>query len=292
MQRWQIGDVQISCIFERDLDGLLNTVLPDATPQAVAPLRWLFPYYVDETGLRGYTQAFVVKTPTRTIMVDTCIGNDKNFDAFRPSWSRLQTRFLDELTKAGYARNDIDTVLCTHLHSDHIGWNTMRVDGRWVPTFPNARYLFGRVEYEAERARNRNTALTDARSRGLRIVAEESIAPIMEAGLADLVEVDHVVCDEVRLVSTPGHTAGHVSVEITSRGARALITGDFVHHPCQLAHPEWGSHVDFDVPQSTATRRKMFNAMAGTSALLIGSHFAEPSGARIVQDGDTWRLEI
>jgi glyoxylase-like metal-dependent hydrolase (beta-lactamase superfamily II) len=292
MGTWRIGDVAVTCIVERDLMGLLSTVLPDATAEALRPLRWLFPHFVDEAGvLRGYTQAFVVQTPARRIIVDTCIGNDKDFDAFRPSWSRLQTSFLRQLEEAGFAPDSVDTVLCTHLHADHIGWNTMRVDGKWVPTFPNARYLLGRVEYEAEQARNRNPAFDDARSRGLRVVAAESLAPVVDADLVDFVETDHFVCDEVRLVSTPGHTPGHVSVHIASKGEEALITGDFIHHPCQLAHPEWASHVDYDKLQSTATRERVFAALADTPTLLIGSHFAEPTAGRIVRDGKAYRLD-
>lgn len=293
MRCWKIGEVTVTCVVERDLQGLLNTVLPDATAEAIRPLRWLFPHFVDEAGeLRGLTQAFVVQTPSRRIIVDTCIGNDKDFDAFRPSWSRLQTSFLERLAGAGFAPESIDTVLCTHLHADHIGWNTMLIDGRWVPTFPNARYLFGRVEYEAEQARNRNAAFDDARSRGLRIVAAESLAPVLDAGLADFVETDHLVCNEVRLIPTLGHTAGHVSVRITSHGEEALITGDFIHHPCQLAHPEWASHVDYDTVQSTATRESVFAALAGTPTLLIGSHFPEPTAGRIVRDGAAYRLDV
>jgi glyoxylase-like metal-dependent hydrolase (beta-lactamase superfamily II) len=247
MRQWKIGDVTITRIIERDLMGLLNTVLPDATVHALKELRWLFPYFVDEAGeLRGYTQAFVVQTPTKGIIVDTCIGNDKDFDAFRPSWSRLRTAFLARFTEAGFSREGIDTVLCTHLHADHIGWNTTLIDGKWLPTFPNARYLFGRVEFEAQRARDSDAALDDARSRGMRIVAAQSLLPVLDAGLADFVETDHVVCDEVRLVSTPGHTQGHVSVHVVSKGEEALITGDFIHHPCQLAHPQWAAHIDFD----------------------------------------------
>jgi glyoxylase-like metal-dependent hydrolase (beta-lactamase superfamily II) len=294
LQRWKIGGVTVTCIVERDLDGLLSQVLPDATPAAIASLRWLFPHFVDDQGrLRGNTQAFAVETPSRRLVVDTCIGNDKDFDTIRPSWSRLQTRFLDQLQEeAGFARESVDTVLCTHLHADHIGWNTMRLDGRWVPTFPKARYLLGRVEYEADQARSAAAGVDDARARGMRVVAAESLAPVLEAGLVDFVETDHVVSPEVSLVSTPGHTAGHVSVRLRSQGAEALITGDSVHHPCQFAHPEWASYIDHDPTQSTATRRRLFTTLGATPTLVIGSHFPAPTAGRVVRDGEAWRFEV
>ncbi len=293
MRRWKIGDVTITCIVERDLEGLLSTVLPDATAEALKPLQWLVPHFIDAQGRpRGNTQAFVIDTRSRRIVVDTCIGNDKDFDAFRPAWSRLKTSFLRDMAEAGFPRESIDTVLCTHLHADHVGWNTMRVDGRWVPTFPNARYLFGRMEYEAELIRDRNSPADDARSRGLRIVAGESLAPVFDAGRADLVETDHVVCDEVRLIPSFGHTAGHVSVCIASRGEEAIITGDFIHHPCQLAHPEWASYVDYDKVQSTQTRKRLFSALAGVPTLVIGSHFADPMAGYVIRDEHAYRFRV
>jgi glyoxylase-like metal-dependent hydrolase (beta-lactamase superfamily II) len=293
MRSWKIGAVTITCIVESDLAGFLSVVLPDATAEALKPLRWLFPYFVDADGRpRGNTQAFVIKTPSRRIVVDTCIGNDKDFDAFRPSWSRLSTPFLESLQEAGCPSEHIDTVLCTHLHADHIGWNTRFVDGRWLPTFPNARYLIGRLEYEAEQARVLKASDNDVRSRGLRIVAAQSLTPILEAGLGDFVETDHAVCEEVGLIPSIGHTAGHVSVRIVSRGEEALITGDFIHHPCQFAHPYWASYVDYDKGQSIATRERLFAELAATPTLVIGSHFADPVAGHIVRDGNVYRLDV
>ena len=161
----------------------------------------------------------------RRILVDTCIGNDK--ERAIPNWSNLQTTFLADLESAGYPRESIDTVLCTHLHVDHVGWNTMLVDGAWVPTFPNARYLLADKEFQYW-----NGAEADALNNG---VMEDSVTPVVEAGLVDLVDWEHQVCAEVSLKPTPGHTPGHVSILIRSGGQTALITGDCFHHPCQMS---------------------------------------------------------
>jgi len=175
-------------------------------------------------------------------------------------------------------------VVCTHLHVDHVGWNTMLVDGRWVPTFPNARYLMGRIEYAhwtGQRERDDMTA-----------ILADSVAPVWDAGLVDLVETDHRICDEVSLAPTPGHTPGHVSVRIASCGEEALITGDFMHHPCQIARPEWSSTADSDPDAARRTREAMLTGLAGTPTLVIGTHFAGRTAGRIVRDGDAFRLAV
>jgi glyoxylase-like metal-dependent hydrolase (beta-lactamase superfamily II) len=174
--------------------------------------------------------------------------------------------------------------MCTHLHVDHVGWNTMLVDGKWAPTFPNARYLMGRIEFGHWRDQ---TAQPEQRA-----VFADSVAPVFEAGLVDLVEIDHRVCDEVSFVPTLGHTPGHVSIRISSKGEEALITGDFIHHPCQMARPEWASAADFDQVASTKTRRDVFERLAGGPTLVIGTHFATPTAGRVVRDGDAYRLDV
>jgi glyoxylase-like metal-dependent hydrolase (beta-lactamase superfamily II) len=198
-----------------------------------------------------------------------------------PTWNFRRGTFLEDLAAAGYPPESIDTVLCTHLHVDHVGWNTMLVDGRWVPTFPKARYLMHRAEFEYWR---------DRRERKAQIaVFEDSIRPVVEAGLVDLVENDHRICAEMNLIATPGHSPGHVSVELRSGGEQALLTGDVLHHPCQMAHLDWASTVDFDPAQSTRTREEVFSRLAGTQTLVIGAHF--PAG-RIFRDGAAFRLEV
>ena len=162
----------------------------------------------------------------------------------------------------------------------------MLVDGAWVPTFPNARYLLGREEFEYWRSGGLESMATDGR------VFVDSVQPVAEAGLVDLVDTDHLVCEEVSLTPTLGHTPGHVSVRISSKGEEALITGDFVHHPCQLARPDWASAADYDQAASTETRRRMFAELADAPTLVIGTHFASPTAGKVVRDGDAFRLVV
>jgi glyoxylase-like metal-dependent hydrolase (beta-lactamase superfamily II) len=284
MLKWRIGDVTVTRILELEATGGTRFILPDATPEAAREIGWLYPHFADETGkLRMSVHALVVETPGRRIIVDTCIGNDKQRDI--PTWSNLQTGFLKDLEAAGFAPDSIDTVLCTHLHVDHVGWNTKLVDGQWVPTFPKARYLIGRAEYEYWLAE-------DEGADPERSPFHDSVKPVFDAGLVDLVDTDHRVCDEVRLEPTLGHTPGHVSVRISSKGEEALITGDFAHHPCQLARPDWASRADYDQSASTDTRRRMFGELAASQALVIGTHFAAPTAGHVVRDGDAWRFEV
>ena len=284
MQRWQIGDVRITKIVEIEALGGMSFILPQAQPEAVKPLSWMVPHFMNEEGkLIASVHALVVETPTLTVVVDTCIGNDKERMPNK-NWHKMQTRFLEDFRAAGFDPEKIDAVLCTHLHVDHVGWNTYWDGSAWKPTFPNARYLMAKHEFEYwERHED---AVTPHQ------VFLDSVAPVVEAGLVDLVEPTHQVCPEVSLVPTLGHTPGHVSVRIQSQGEEALITGDFLHHPCQMAHPEWASAVDYDAEASTATRWRMLEAYAGTDNLLIGTHFAGPTAGRVVKDGDVFRLDV
>ena len=285
MLKWTIGDVTVTRILELEATGGSRFILPQATPEVIREIGWLAPHFADETGrLKMSVQALVVETPSKRIIVDTCIGNDKQRDI--PTWSNLQTSFLSDLQAAGFPPESFDVVLCTHLHVDHVGWNTKLAEGRWLPTFPNARYLIGRAEFDYWKAEE------DAREDHSRSPFHDSVAPVFEAGLVDLVETDHRVCDEVSLEPTLGHTPGHVSIRLRSKGQEALITGDFTHHPCQLAHPEWASSADYDAVASTATRKRMYGALAGAQTLVIGTHFSAPTAGRIVADGQVWRFAV
>jgi glyoxylase-like metal-dependent hydrolase (beta-lactamase superfamily II) len=281
---WQIGAVKITKVIELEATGGSRFVLPDATPELARSIPWLYPHFADERGrLKMSIHALVIETPSRRIIVDTCLGNDKE-NRRVPTWNKLQSGFLDDLAAAGFPQDSIDTVLCTHLHVDHVGWNTMLVEGRWVPTFPKARYLMGRVEFEHWRAQHEDAQQV--------AVFSDSVQPVFDAGLVDLVETEHVLCDEVRLMPTIGHTPGHVSVRIASQGAEALITGDFLHHPCQMARLDMVSTPDHDPALAKRTREAVFARLAGTPTLMIGTHFATPTAGRVVRDGDAYRLDF
>ncbi len=284
MLSWCIGDVKVARVVEVEATGGTRFLLPQATYEEALKIDWLRPHFCDERGkLKMSIHALVIETPTRRMVVDTCLGNDK-LGRKAESWNNLHGPFLQDLAAAGYDRMSIDTVMCTHLHVDHVGWNTMLVDGRWTPTFPKARYLMGRVEFGHCRDQQADPEL--------QLVFSDSVKPVFDAGLVDLVETDHRVCEEVSFVPTLGHTPGHVSVRISSKGEEALITGDFVHHPCQMARPDWAAMVDYDQKASTETRRRVFSELAGKPVLVIGTHFAAPTAGHVVRDGDAFRLVV
>ena len=282
--RWRVGEIAVTKIVELEVTGGSRFILPQATPETVLPIGWLQPHFADERGrLKMSIHALVIETPSRRIVVDTCLGNDKENRRI-PGWNKLQTRFLTDLAAAGYPRETIDTVICTHLHVDHVGWNTMLLGGRWVATFRNARYLMGRIEYRHWTSQVEREDMT--------AVLADSVTPVWDADLVDLVETDHQICDEIRLVPTPGHTPGHVSVRIASQGEEALITGDFMHHPCQIARPEWSSTADSDPALARQTREQMLIGLADSPTLVIGTHFAGCTAGRIIRDGDAFRLVV
>ncbi|MBE7635337.1 MBL fold metallo-hydrolase [Sneathiella sp. P13V-1] len=283
MNTWNVGNVKITRIVEIEMAGGTRFVLPDATPEAVLPIKWLAPHFMTEEGkLIMSIHALVVDTGDKRIIIDTCVGNDK--ERVIPSWNKMQTRFLEDLEEAGYPRESIDMVFCTHMHVDHVGWNTMLVDGEWVPTFPNAKYLFADKEWEHWQA---------ASQEEFGAVIEDSVQPIVDAGLAEFVPCDAQLCPELKLLPTPGHTPGHVSVDISSNGQKALITGDMLHHPCQMARLDWASAPDHDKALAKLTRRTVFESVADTDVLVIGTHFATPSAGHVKKEADgSYRLEV
>ena len=281
MLKWRIGEVTVTRIPELEAPTSPRFLF-GRSKEEMLDIGWLQPHFVDAQGYMLMSiHALMVESQGLRIMVDTCLGNDKVRKV--PAWSMRQGPFLEDLAQAGFTPERIDMVMCTHMHVDHVGWNTRKVNGAWAPTFPQATYLFARQEWAYWREHEQEE---------YGAVVEDSVQPIFDAGLAQLVETDHRLTDEVWLEPTPGHTPGHVSVRIRSAGEEAVITGDMTHHPCQMARPEWAALVDVDAAQSTATRRAFYERYANRPILIIGTHFATPTAGKIVRDGETYRFDI
>ncbi|MEU8583291.1 MBL fold metallo-hydrolase [Streptomyces abikoensis] len=287
-QTWTVGDVVVHRVDEIALPAETGAwLLPAATPEVVTGQPWLRPGFATPEGvIRLASHSFVFETGGLKVVVDTGIGNGKN--RANPAWDRLDTDYLDRLTTAGFPPESVDLVVLTHLHTDHVGWNTRAADdGTWIPTFPNARYVTSRTEWDHWAAQ------ADSMDEHRRQMFRDSVDPIRDAGLVDLADVHDGPTDiapGLRLLPTPGHTPGQVAVELHSAGRTAVITGDCVHHPVQLAHPAITSCVDTDPEQAVRTRRDLLAALAGTDTLLLGTHFPPPTAGHVTADGDGYRL--
>ncbi|MEV8123285.1 MBL fold metallo-hydrolase [Streptomyces sp. NPDC085944] len=282
---WAVGDHTVRRIDEVLLPaGTGPWLLPGATPGLVARSPWLSPGFADGQGvLRLASHSFAVETDGMRVLVDTGIGNGKR--RANPAWHDLNSDYEARLRAAGFAPESVDLVVLTHLHADHVGWNTRAEGDAWVPTFPNARYLTSRTEWEYWA----DVDMEEARRQMFR----DSVHPVREAGLLDLVDVADEGTDVargVRLLPTPGHTPGQVAVALSSVGETALITGDSIHHPVQMAHPELCSCVDVSPGLAARTRNRLLDSLAGTSTLLLGSHFPAPTAGHVRREDGGYRL--
>jgi len=278
--RWRVGAVNITRIVESEGSSPPRFLFANLDAEQVRAHAWLRPHYATAEGrLIASIHMFVVESRGKTIVVDTCVGNDKQRTL--PAWNLLSGPFLADFAAAGFSVDGVDVVVCTHLHSDHVGWNTRLADGRWLPTFTRARYLASRTEYDHVRS------VDDVAERQL---LADSVQPIVDAGLVDWVDSSHAITDEVRLEPTPGHTPGHVSVRVRSQGSEAVITGDLMHHPVQCAEPDVCSNFDSDRAQALATRVRFLREQADRDVLVLGTHFAAPTAGRVVSDGAAWRF--
>ena len=280
--QWQIGDIKIHRVI--DLNRLtmpIADLIEGATPDVLEKCSWVRPHYMTDAGeVIVSFHAFLVQTPDHTIVIDTCIGNDKNWS--HEGYQKLQTPFLENFRATGIEPEDVDVVFCTHLHFDHVGWNTRLENGRWIPTFPNARYLFDKTEFEAMQAHGGPAADN---------LYPDNIAPVIDAGLAHFIDAEnYAVSDEIRLIPTPGHTVAHTSVLITSRGQEAVITGDLIHSPVQCVIYDLPCVADVDKVLSAKTRHAFLTKFSDSGALILGTHFPAPTGGRLVRDGMAWRF--
>jgi glyoxylase-like metal-dependent hydrolase (beta-lactamase superfamily II) len=279
MREIRIGDVTITSIVERDGPWRKpQDMFPDYDAEVAARhLAAMDPEVFDPASGRMVItyQTFVVRTPHHTILVDTCTGEDKGFPA---PMDFDKTPWLDGFKAAGLRFEDVDYVFCTHLHIDHCGWNTVLRDGRWVPTFPKAKYVFARKEYEAWEAAEK---AGDPRGNVFRM----NCRPIVEAGQALLVDDDYTLDDLVSLTPTPGHSPHHCCVNIFSRGQRAVVTGDMMHHALQCREPDWSTVFCTDPRQAAKSRRSFLESVADTDTIILPIHFPSPTAGRIEADG-------
>ena len=285
MKDLSIGDVTVGKVIELDRSATpVGFMLPTSTPERIAAQRdWPGPELVDPvTGNHKATiHSFIVRTPWHTVVIDTCVGNHKPRPA-RPFWNMMNSnRYQSGLAGTGLGVGEIDFVMCTHLHVDHVGWNTQLENGRWVPTFAKARYVFADRELAHWTQRQKDDPAACP-------WIADSVLPIVAANRVDIVKSTHAFNDLVTLIPTPGHTIDHYSVLVGRPGADAIITGDMIHSPLQARYPEISQMSDFDPKQSGVSRRELFGRYCDTSTLMCTAHFPSPSMGRFVRWKDAF----
>ncbi|WP_454632668.1 MBL fold metallo-hydrolase [Bradyrhizobium cenepequi] len=283
---FSIGDLTIHRIIEQETTFLpALDMLPGLTPEVLAENRaWMREAKAldDSDVLMLCFQSYVVKTPHHTILIDSCIGNDKPRPQ-RPKWNmKTDDTYLRGLAAAGFLVDDIDYVMCTHLHVDHVGWNTRLENGRWVPTFPKARYVFAKGEFDYWTAQNEKSEVP---------AFVDSVLPIVQAKREAIVTDDFAIGDHARLLPTPGHTPGHVAFTLGHGKDDAVFSGDLMHSPLQTRYPELSAKFDVDQAQAAQTRRNFLERYCDTDTLCCTAHFPSPSAGRIRRRGDGFTCE-
>ena len=291
MQVTRIGDFEVQRITEFEGPFITPEVFfPDYDPAVLrANPDMTGPRLIDPaTGKLVFSfHSFIVKTGRHTILIDSCIGNDKERPT-RPQFHRLRSPFLADLANAGVGVEDVDYVMCTHLHWDHVGWNTHLDDGRWVPTFPNARYIMARREFEHWQGVQQRGGESPHR-----LAFEDSVLPVVRTGQSVLVDDDYTLEDgrisSLWFESAPGHTPGNVVIHARSRDDRAVFLGDVLHHQFQLMQPSWSTLACTDRELSRKTRTRLVEEYAERGTRLLPGHFPSPTAGRIVRHGSAYR---
>lgn len=228
-------------------------------------------------------RTYVVKTPRHTVLADTCFGNDKTRKTLAHGHMRKDP-YLERLAAAGVKPEQVDYVFCTHLHLDHVGWNTRLENGRWVPTFPRARYLFGKKEWEHWSQAPATAFNHDA--------IQDSVRPIVEAGRAVMVDSGHAIEDGMEVIPLPGHTPGHAGLRLKSQGKQAVMTGDMMHHALQVCEPKWDIGVATLPDLSVKVRTEFLRQHADTDVLVLAAHFPPPKGVHVVSKNKGFRVKV
>ncbi len=273
MEYWQLGPIRITRIAE--LSGPLfdpKIFFPDYDPAVFETNQhWLYPNHIHDNGnVMASMHSYLIETPHHKILVDSCIGNDKDRQPYR-NWHEMQSPYLKNLQTTGVAPEEIDYVMCTHMHVDHVGWNTCLKDGSWVPTFPNAKYVFSEQEYtffKGEREKKKTEDFEKVTDKAW----DDSILPILD--LAEMTQGEtEIIADQLRIIPTPGHTPGSISISLTTNGQEALFTGDVTHHPIQVIKPAWNSAFCELPDQARATRGKVLEHCEQHQSLMMPAHF-------------------
>ncbi|MFC9928464.1 MBL fold metallo-hydrolase [Streptomyces sp. NPDC127190] len=273
VQRFLIGDVEVLRIVEwRGPYVPAATLVPEVGPQVwQAHADQLVPDHREPGSDRAVValQTWVVRGDGPTVLVDTGVGNGRERPG-NPLFHHRQGDFLDRLERAGIRPGDVDIVVNTHLHADHVGWNTVDAGGEWVPAFPRARYLLPAAD-------DRYFGPTGGYAGGVRpddrLVYEDSVAPVHRAGQAELWEDTYRIDGHLVLEPAPGHTPGSSVLRLESRGEHAVFVGDLLHSPVQILHPECNSCFCLDPRQAAATRRQVLERAAQERALVVPAHF-------------------
>lgn len=287
MKPFKVGEFSVSSIIERE--GPIRppaVMFPTSIPEVAAK-------HLSEIGTNTWSptsgilyntyQTFVIRRGAEIVLIDTCVGENK---ARPPHFNYPKQPWLDGFARQKIGFDEVGTVINTHLHVDHCGWNTRLVNGRWVPTFPKAKYYMGRIEFEYWQGQTSQGWELPGR------IWTDSALPLIASGHGTLVEADAELGDGIRLIPTPGHTPGHYCVSVESRGEKAIFVGDLMHHPLQLREPEWSSCFCVDQEMAARTRRKFFEAVADTSTIIVPEHFPYPTAGRIVSDGNAFRWKF
>lgn len=242
---------------------------------------WLMPRFLNaQRQLMMSFHSYVLRTPRHNILIDTCVGNDKE-RPLRQGWHHQQSNYLQSLAILGLKPEDIDFVCCTHLHADHVGWNTQLREGQWVPTFPKAQYVFSDTEYRHWETEHRQ-ALAQGRPAPNHGSFGDSVLPVVDAGQALMVEGGHDFEAGVRLEPAHGHTPGSCVLHARSAGEHAVFTGDIMHTPVQLIDLSWSSRFCHDPVQAQQVRQTLAEQLADTSSWMMAAHFPDPVAGRIV----------
>jgi glyoxylase-like metal-dependent hydrolase (beta-lactamase superfamily II) len=292
MEHLTLGNVTVTRVWEYfgSVEMTPDSFFP-GSPKEVwnGGASWLTPHFLDsETNIvNSAIQTWLLRSGGKTILVDTGVGNHKD-RPYAPVWNRLETGFLANLARAGVQPEDVDIVINTHLHVDHVGWNTYLNDRQWIPTFPNATYLMPKDDFDFWNPENDHKPLL---GRGNQNVFEDSVAPVHRAGQTLLWENSHRIDADLRLDAAPGHTPGSSVLTLASGTDRAVFVGDMLHSPVQILEPDSNSCFCEDPAGARATRRKVLGWAADNNALVIPAHLGGHGAAEVAREGDKFTIK-